>query len=359
MIATIYIDDVIMGGPLADATRYMAELQKHVKMKPDDGASLRRILGIAFTTTMRGTRVMVTLCMEQYTEAMVHEYKTLAKIPASHGLRSEKTPAYAEDYRGLDKYENKPSELEEHARKIVGKALYLGRALRADALFTICLIARRVHIWDMRAEMMLHKLMCYLWHTRNATLQWVFDQAIDLKNLRIYGQCDSDHGGCELTARSTGGELLWLLNYQDKNDPAPTTSALFDWKCSRQDTASSNTAESELAAAHALITKTLLPAASVLQQALPKCPELRFDVDNDACRTMILKGMSPSPRHVRKHKRISIAATHSLCQSCGIIVGRIPSEWNTSDILTKPLKEEAHVRHFRGLGLIFPGGRKL
>ena len=50
-----------------------------------------------------------------------------------------------------------------------------------------------------------------------------------------------------------------------------------------------------------------------------------------------------------------MARTHDLVKSCGIVVGRVASADNHSDILTKGLKEEEYVKHIRGCGLIYPG----
>ena len=107
-----------------------------------------------------------------------------------------------------------------------------------------------------------------------------------------------------------------------------------------------------------MITKTLLPTASVLEQMLGREIPTSLDLDNDAARAAIEKGVSPALRYVRKHRRISVASTHSLVKSCGIVMGRVESAENTSGILTKGLKVGEHERHFKGCGLVFPGGAR-
>lgn len=176
---------------------------------------------------------------------------------------------------------------------------------------------------------------------------------------------DADHAGDETTCKSTGGELLWL--YAPTFDvtrlptpPAPAkiqwmVMALISWACRRHGQVSSSTAESELYSAHSMITKCLLPTASVLEQMLKRDVGVAVDIDNDAARIAIEKGLSPALRYTRKHRRVSIARTHDLVKSCGIIVGRVASQDNHSDVLTKGLKEDEYIRHVRGCGLVFPG----
>lgn len=357
LLLTLYIDDIVIGGEKRAAAKALQELAAHVDLK-QTGAGLQRIVGMIFSVHYGpGGRKFVHLSMTSYIDNMVAEFKKLAGIPAGAAFRFECCPAYPTGFTGLRRYEETPGAMTESCRRIIGKALYLGRASRPDALFAICKLAREVSSWSIASDMKLYRLMAYLHNTRDAALQWVYEQEVCLDSLYPYAQADADHADDDVACKSTGLELVWLTAEDEKGKT--TMSALTEWQCARQGQQSSSTAESEIVAAHHCITKTLLPMVSVLEQLLQREVDSKLDLDNDAACVAIEKGISPALRYLRKARRISIASTHSLCKSCGILMGRVASAWNHSDLLTKGLKDEEHERHFYGCGLVLTSGRAL
>jgi hypothetical protein len=355
VLAVVYIDDILLGGNLILARKFFTHLQAHIRLKEDD-STVRRIVGISFEAkALAQGRFLVHLTMIGYIESVVTEFKSLMKIRGE--LRFEVVPEFEENYRGLDRYEEEPGFLEESCRRFVGKILYLARAVRFDVLHAICLLARVVSKWTKASDMRMLRLVSYLYHSRHVALEWTFSNKVPQQGLSLYAQTDSDHAGEETTMRSTGGELLWLQGRERPGGPV-VTKALVEAVCRRQDKVSSNTAEAEVVAAHSGLMRTILPVMCVLEQCTGFEPRADLDVDNDAARAMMLKGMSPSLKYLRKHRKVSLAATKDLLTSAGITVGRVATEENTSDILTKGLKKEIHERHFKGMGLIFPGGRR-
>ena len=70
---------------------------------------------------------------------------------------------------------------------------------------------------------------------------------------------------------------------------------------------------------------------------------MAHDMDSDAGRRMIEKGVSGAMRYARKHSGLSIAFLHDLAKQ--VHLGRVSSEECRPDILTKPVPREALVQH--------------
>lgn len=351
LLLCLYVDDLVLGGPIEQARIELARIAERITLKVND-SELQRVVGMCFYLHWgpSGDK-RVLLNMTQCVDALIKEFKSVAGMSDSSKFRRELCPEYHEGFTGLRRYEGAPGKLADISRRFIGKILYLCRAARPDAMHAVCAIAREVTRWTVASDMKLFRIVAYLETTRDASLEWHFGYGASPDTLHLYAQVDADHAGGEISCKSTGGELLWLCG-TDANGNA-TMWALVEWHCRRQGQFSSSTAESELCAAHGMITKTLLPTASVLEQLLHRDIPMQVDMDNDAARAAMLKGVSPALRYVRKHRRVSVAATHSLLESCGIIVGRVETAPNVSDVLTKGLKHEEHTRHFYGCGLVF------
>lgn len=77
-------------------------------------------------------------------------------------------------------------------------------------------------------------------------------------------------------------------------------------------------------------------------------------IDNDAARISVGVGESRKLAHLRKHQDLSISSLHEFYSRPLRCLARIDSEWNWSDILTKPLDHVLHWRGVAALGLSLP-----
>lgn len=359
-LATVYIDDIVIGGPRHLVEKVMNELEQYLDMKWQRG--LDKVVGINFISEIIMTQERIAvrfvyLNMTAYAHAWIAEYKQLAGIAPHQALKSEDCPEFPKGYAALDKYREVKGRLEEHSRRLIGKGLYLARAARPDILHGVCVMARLVTTWRAAADMMMHKLICYLASTAGYELRWQFFYPTHEGLLQIYGQSDSGHAGEYRTMKSTSGHCVWLQDFAPMDTDTPSTYALTDWACEKHDRNSSSSSESEMVAAHALITKRLIPMATTFEQVRGAEYRITHDIDNDACRLAITNGISPIMKYLRMHREVGPAATKDLVEDNGIRLRRIESARNTSDVLTKPLKSEEFVKHRRGLGVILKKAR--
>ena len=164
-------------------------------------------------------------------------YCDLAGIKAD-SLKKVATP-------GMDDHQLKPEDFEtegslsKDAAKIIMKALYGARLVRFELLWPICSSARNVSKWTRACDKRLHRLMCYIHHTPEHSLEsYVGDNAEDCHPVLF---SDADFAGDIIQAKSTSGLYLAIVG---PNTFAPVTAS-----CKKQTCVSHSSTESEIVAA--------------------------------------------------------------------------------------------------------------
>ena len=167
----------------------------------------------------------------------VEVYCDLAGIKAD-SLKKVATP-------GMDDHQLKPEDFEtegslsKDAPKIIMKALYGARLVRFELLWPICSSARNVSKWTRACDKRLHRLMCYIHHTPEHSLEsYVGDNAEDCHPVLF---SDADFAGDIIQAKSTSGLYLAIVG---PNTFAPVTAS-----CKKQTCVSHSSTESEIVAA--------------------------------------------------------------------------------------------------------------
>ena len=90
---------------------------------------------------------------------------------------------------------------------------------------------------------------------------------------------------------------------------------LVDWATRSQRTVAGSTAESETLAVKDCWTRSSFLLTELLEQALKRCIFMSHDMDSDAGRRMIEKGVSGAMRYARKHSGLSIAFLHDIADT--------------------------------------------
>ena len=107
--------------------------------------------------------------MRGHQEQSVERYCELAKVDRAT-LRHVNTPC-------IDDHQLNPSDFEVQgklkpdASKIVLKCLYGARTNRMDLYWTVNALARNVTKWTVADDKRLHKLICYIEHTKDWVLK--------------------------------------------------------------------------------------------------------------------------------------------------------------------------------------------
>ena len=128
-------------------------------------------------------------------------------------------------------------------RKHLGGLAYLLRCTRPDLANAVYVLCREVNRWSKASDQRLVKIFGYLLRTKNFGLVWWRETSRNYDDTGLVGYCNSDHGGCMVSTRSTSA---WLLAVADETDGAWM---LIDWNCRRQGSTAFSTAEAEVVAA--------------------------------------------------------------------------------------------------------------
>jgi len=167
----------------------------------------------------------------------VEVYCELANVKPE-SLRKVATP-------GMDDHQLKPEDFEvegllsKDAAKIIMKTLYGARLVRFELLWPICSSARQVSKWTRACDKRLHRLICYIHHTEDHSLEsFVGDDAQHCHPVLF---SDADFAGDMVTAKSTSGCYLAIVG--------PNTFAPITASCTKQTCVSHSSIASEIVAA--------------------------------------------------------------------------------------------------------------
>ena len=127
---------------------------------------------------------------------------------------------------------------------------YFIRLVRPDVYWTVNDLARNVTKWNVACDKRLHRLMCYIHHTKNYAMRsFVGDEPKDCKLLLF---ADASFAGCLSTSKSTSGGVLCLVG--------PNTFTPISWLCKKQGAVSHSSTEAEIIALDACLRMEALPA---------------------------------------------------------------------------------------------------
>ena len=99
--------------------------------------------------------------------------------------------------------------LSKDAAKIIMEALYGARLVRFEVLWPICNSARQFMKWTRACDKRLHRLMCYIHHTEDHSLESCVGD--DAQNCHPVLFSDADFAGDMQTAKSTSGCYLAIV----------------------------------------------------------------------------------------------------------------------------------------------------
>ena len=119
------------------------------------------------------------------------------------------------------------------------KALYGARLGRYELLWPICSSAREVTRWTRACDKRLHRLMCYIPHTPDHSLESFVGDKVEHCHPVLFS--DADYAGDVVTATSTSGLYLAIVS--------PNTFAPITASCKKQTCVSHSSTESEIVAA--------------------------------------------------------------------------------------------------------------
>ena len=188
--------------------------------------------------------------MTGHVDQCVDKYLELAELRIDQ-LHPVSTPCMDAHYFDETDLQTKGT-LAKVCSRIVLKILYTARMGRPDCLWTVNSLAREVTKWTAACDKRLHRLMCYLHHTREySQAAWIGDYP---ENTSLALFCDASFAGDLKDSRSTSAAYLVLIG--------PRTFVPISWFCKKQTAVAHSSTESEIIALDAGLRLDGIPALS-------------------------------------------------------------------------------------------------
>ena len=156
--------------------------------------------------------------MYGFFQQCVDLYCELAKV-SRNSLRAVATPSLDDHQLKLEDFEVEGN-LQKEAARVIMKMLYGARLVRYELLWPICSIARQVSKWTRACDKRLHRLVSYIAHTPEDTLESFVGDDAALCHPVLY--TDADFAGDLTSSKSTSGAYIAIVG---PNTFAPITAS--------------------------------------------------------------------------------------------------------------------------------------
>ena len=335
MLLTVYVDDLLLSGPVANHDRFWESLGKHIDIEPPQ--ELERFLGRHHDVVEHDGGPALAFNMQDYVGQAVDKYQSVSGVTK---LKHAPTP-FVPDGSLLASDDEEAGELASAACSILMKDLWLARLARPETMKAICDLASKVQCWTKNHDKMLHRLMCYLNSTPEYRLVGKVRDPPEALWLRLY--VDADFGGDRSDVKSTNGGYLVLCG--------PNTFFPLAWVAKRQTSTSRSTTESEVVSMAYSLFSEALPALQLWETILGRSVELEIMEDNEATIRIVLKGYSAKLRHVQRTHKINISSIKEVVDKENVAVKYCNTDDQAADIFTKALAPQkwAHALYLLGM----------
>ena len=155
---------------------------------------------------------------------------------------------------------------------------------------------------------------------------------------------DADHAGLkEITAKSISGYVVWLRGLLSRG--------LLGWCAKFQGSTARNATGAEITAGADCLCRMAFPLRDRAEDVWGREVGLHAGTDNAAALLDIPQGWSKSMRYLRKRQCASLSLTSETLDLSGNPIGKVNTDENESDLLTKALGAWKHWKFILKLGL--------
>jgi len=261
-------------------------------------------------------------------------------------LRHFSIPASEDDLDNLGVAENSSTrgKYAIAAAMFIGMILYLMRGSRPDLAVFASVLGSYVSKWNEPCDKALARCCGYLDGHGDFGLVFVGDER-DLLKIISDTLVDSDHAAHKADSISVNGACSFVRGDN-------LTNALLGYFATRMTLASTSSGEAETVAGSIALRRLALPLSGIVEECLESAQVImRLRGDASVQERCLLSGRSKTLRYIRKVHRVSLHFCAQILALPGHEYEHVPSGDNTSDILTKPLPQDAHWLHCKNLGL--------
>ena len=238
--------------------------------------------------------------MEGHAKKCVERYRELAN-KTTQQLYKVSTPCI-DDHHFKEEELKSVGELSKVSSQIVLKCLYLARIGRPDILWSVNKLARSITKWTKACDKRLNRLISYIHHTCEYKQFCYVGNTANNAGWGLFQ--DSDFAADLQDSKSTSGGTLCVFGSH--------TFVTISWMCKKQTSVSHSSTESEIISLDAGLRLDGLLAlelwdliVSVFGNTTQEALLCVFE-DNEAVIKMIIKGRSPTMRHVSRTHRVAL-----------------------------------------------------
>jgi hypothetical protein len=315
LIVAIYVDDSLNGHNNSSLyTDFRKKFQKRFKIKAHDQVDM--FLGIrVLHDRVKGT---VTLHQQHYIEACLKKFglfdSNTVDTPMVNTRLSVKDQPTEVDVETLALY-----------REMVG-SLLISSWTRPDIAFAVSELSRFVSNPGAVHLTAAKRVFRYLKKTMSDGI--VYRSSLELPGMdtfpanTLWGYMDSDWAGCPDTRRSTSGFVLML------------NGAALSWKSKRQSIVALSTAEAEYVVGTSLVQEIIYLRKLLDNLGFPQMSPTVIYADNETCIAWSEGSIGGSER--AKHLDLRVHFLHEAVRAGHVVLRKIDTKLNCSDLLTKP-----------------------
>jgi len=216
-------------------------------------------------------------------------------------------------------------------RSLVGSLMYLAVGTRPDISFAVAHLCQYLDCYHRTHWNAAIRVVCYLKSTRLLTLNLGGDLEVDL-----VGFSDSSHANCPDTTHSTMGYCFSI------------GAAISTWSSHCQKTVTNSSCEAEYIALSKASCEALWLRQFLREVHLLKPNPTVLLCDNNGAKALL---SDPTHHSWSKHIDVCHHFVHERIEDGSLIIWRVPSHDNVTDIFTKALPHPNFTRLWPYLGL--------
>ena len=316
LIVAIYVDDSLNGHNDPSLYReFRKKFEKRFKIKAQDQVDLFLGIRVKHDTVNRS----ISISQQHYIEACLKKFGLC-------DCKGVDTPMTTSRLSTKDQPEKVNPETQGIYREMVGSLLYISSWTRPDIAYAVSELSRFVSNPGLVHLTAAKRVFRYLKTTIGDGIVYQTRLAVQDEEAfpvnTLWGFEDSDWAGCPDTRRSTSGWVLML------------NGAAVSWKSKRQPTVALSSAEAEYIAGSSLVQEVIYLRKLLNNLGFPQTSPTVIYADNETCIAWSEGSISGSER--AKHLDLRIHFLHEAVNAGHVVLRKIDTKLNCSDLLTKP-----------------------
>jgi len=322
VIIAIYVDDSLNGNNDPAMFRdFRKKFEKKFKIKTND--QVRLFLNVCVFHDV--VKKMLTIHQRHYIEDCLQKFG-LADCKGAH------TPMADVRLSAKDQPDQIDSSMQSLYREMVGSLLYIASWTRPDIAYAVSELSRFLSNPGSVHLIAAKRVFRYLKQTISDGITYSL-RMDEFPINTLWGFVDSDWAGCPDTRRSTSG-FVFILN-----------GAAISWKSKRQPIVALSTAEAEYISASSMVQEVIYLRKLLANLGFPQTGPTVIFADNETCIAWSEGSIGGSER--AKHLDLRIHFLREAVEAGHIVLRKIDSKLNCSDLLTKPSISAERFAQFR------------